>query len=46
MTVMMMMATAAAAIATAAAAATVTSNGHFLTAHQGDADDRDKHRDA
>jgi hypothetical protein len=49
MTVMVMMATAAsatAAFATAAAAATMTGNGHFFTADEGDADDRDKHRDA
>ena len=46
--VAMAMATAAAAIAaaTAAAAATVTGNGHFFTAHKGDADDREEHRDA
>jgi len=45
-TVVVMMATTAAAIATTAAATTVTSNSHFLTAYQGDADDREKHRDA
>jgi hypothetical protein len=47
--VMVMMATAAistTAAAAAAAAATVTSDGHFLTAHEGDADDREEHRDA
>jgi hypothetical protein len=39
--------TTAAAIATAAAAvAAVAGNGSLLTADQGDADDREKHRDA
>ena len=36
----------AAAITTAAAIATVTSNGHLLTAQQGNADDREENRDA
>jgi hypothetical protein len=44
MTVVVVMTTAATA-ATAAATA-VTGDGHFLTAHKGDADDREKHRDA
>jgi len=38
--------TATAAVATAATMATVASNGHLLTAHQGDTDDREKQRDA
>jgi hypothetical protein len=33
-------------IATATTVTTVTSNGHLLTAHQGDADDREENRDA
>jgi hypothetical protein len=45
MTVVVVMTTAATA-ATAAAATAVTGDGHFLTAHKGDADDREKHRDA
>ncbi len=48
--VVMVMATAAiataAATAATAAAATMTSDGHFFTAHKGDADDREEHRDA
>ncbi len=44
MTVVVVMTTAATA-ATAAATA-VTGDSHFLTAHKGDADDREKHRDA
>ena len=44
--VAMAMATTAAASAAAAAAATVTGNGHLFTAHKGDADNREKHRDS
>jgi hypothetical protein len=36
----------ATAAASAATAASVTGNGHLLTAHQGDADNREEHRDA
>jgi hypothetical protein len=43
---MAMATAAAAAMATTAAAATVTGNGHLFTAHKGDADNREKHRDA
>jgi hypothetical protein len=39
-------AASAAATALAAAAASVTGNGHLLTAQQGDADNREEHRDA
>ena len=39
-------ATAASAAAASAAAASVTGNGHLLTAQQGDADNREEHRDA
>jgi hypothetical protein len=55
MTVMMEQAAAASAttISTATAVATtatttaaVTGDGHLLTAHKGDADDREEHRDA
>ena len=56
MTVMTVVVMATAAIATAASAATataataaamtVTSDSHFFTANKGDADDREKHRDA
>ena len=42
---MVVVMTTAATAATAAATA-VTGDGHFLTAHKGDADDREKHRDA
>jgi len=45
----MAMATTAALTATAASAATaasVTGNGHLLTADEGDADNREEHRDA
>ena len=46
-TVVVVMSTAAAAsAATAAAMTAVTGDGHLLTAHKGDADDREKHRDA
>jgi hypothetical protein len=38
--------TAAITRATRAAMATVAGHSHFLTAHQGDADDREKNRDA
>jgi len=38
--------TAAITRATGAAMATMTGHGHFLTAHQGDADDREEDRDA
>jgi hypothetical protein len=39
--------TTAARVATAAATvAAVTGDGHLFTAHKGDADDREKHRDA
>jgi len=38
--------TASAAAALAAAAASVTGNGHLLTAQQGDADNREEHRDS
>jgi hypothetical protein len=47
--VMVAMAMATATAATAAAAtttATMTGDGHLFTAHKGDADDREKHRDA
>jgi hypothetical protein len=47
MTMVVVMTTAAAAsTATAAAMTAVTGDGHLLTAHKGDADDREKHRDA
>jgi hypothetical protein len=39
-------ASTAATAAVAAAAASVTGNGHLLTAQQGDADNREEHRDA
>jgi hypothetical protein len=38
--------TTAAVAAAAATVAAVTGDGHLLTAHEGDADDRDEHRDA
>jgi hypothetical protein len=38
--------TASAAAAFTATAASVTGNGHLLTAQQGDADNREEHRDA
>jgi hypothetical protein len=44
--VVVVMSTAAAATAAAAAMTAVTGDGHLFTAHKGDADDREKHRDA
>ena len=44
--VMMAMAMATVTTTTAAAVATMTGNGNLFTAQQGDADDREKHRDA
>jgi hypothetical protein len=46
MTMVVVMTTTAASATTAAAMTAVTGDGHLLTAHKGDADDREKHRDA
>jgi hypothetical protein len=46
MVVVVMTTTAAASTTTAAAMTAVTGDGYLFTAHKGDADDREKHRDA